>query len=421
MLSCTSVVSLDGGARASGVRLRRAWLKAQRSALALAGRLSDAVAALAARLGAFAEARSRLAATRLAELDFAEARRARAADRWWAAFEAAPLAMGKVSTEGRFVAVNGALSRLLGEPEKAIIGRRVSAFVYPDDLAETGPGRAAPGRRGRREVRLLCAGGRLRWCELATSLIRGQDGRPEYVLVSAVDITRHKRSQAALRDLATRDPLSGLANRRSFDMELARHLRSCAEEGPRGALLVVDLDNFKQVNDSLGHQAGDRLVVEVAVTLRRHLRDDDVVARLGGDEFAVILREGDRRAAEAVARKLVLAVRDEVAAPSAGGVTVSVGVAPFEDRPGAPGNLGPVESLAPVELAGWCRHFLAAADEAMYQVKRSGRNGYAMAGRNEAPRLAKAHSAQSSVAGKALRDGLEGPRASNMAARSAAS
>ncbi len=335
---------------------------------------------------------------RHATSSLAAARNARASDRWRAMFEAAPLGMAKVSTQGRLVDVNPALCVLLGEPERAVLGRRLSAFVYPDDLSrlaggqdDQGGGPAANGETlpaGRAEVRLVCSGGRLRWCELATSVVRNVPGRPGYLLVSVVDITRHKRSQAALRDLATRDPLSGLANRRWFEVQLAQHLRLCADEGPRGALLVMDLDNFKTVNDSLGHQAGDRLVIEVAVTLRRHLRDQDVVARLGGDEFAVVLRDGDRRAAEAVARKLVLAVRDEVCGAVADGsaafpaVTVSVGVAPFELFAGR----GAAEGLA------GAREVVKAADAAMYAVKGSGRNGYAVAGTPDGPKHARQRS-----------------------------
>jgi diguanylate cyclase (GGDEF)-like protein/PAS domain S-box-containing protein len=300
-----------------------------------------------------------------AESQLAAARRARAADRWRAAFEAAPLGMAKVSLDGRLEAVNPAFCALLGEPERALVGRRLSALVYPDDLEvleEAGtPGTKA---QAKGEVRLVCAGGRLCWCELASSVLSDARGRAENILVNVVDISRHKRSQAALRDLATRDPLSGLANRRWFELQLAQHTRACAEDGPRGALLVMDLDDFKAVNDTLGHQAGDRLVIEVALTLRRHLRDRDLVARLGGDEFAVVLRDGDARAAEAVARKLVLAVRDEVTTGQAdGGVTMSVGVAAFELLP----TMG-------------AREALREADAAMYAVKRSGRNGYAVVG-----------------------------------------
>lgn len=323
------------------------------------------------------------------------AQAAKSANRWRVAFEAAPMGMARVGTDGRLQAVNSSLCNLLGEAERSLVGRRMSSLVYPDDLeAMAGPGH--PGKhRGvaKAEVRLVCAGGRLRWCEMASTLVTGPRGRADHVLVYVMDITHHKRSEAALRDLATRDPLSGLANRRWFELQLARHLRACAESGPRGALLVIDLDNFKLVNDTLGHQAGDRLVIEAAVTLRRHLRDHDLVARLGGDEFAVILGEGDRAAAESVARKLVLAVRDEVftvpdrpsgyqgsgdgagAAPGSAAppeVTVSVGVAPFEVLAGAN-----------------AKEALKAADEAMYLVKRSGRNGYALAGAPEGPRLAR--------------------------------
>ena len=145
----------------------------------------------------------------------------------------------------------------------------------------------------------------------------------------------------------------------------------------------------------------DRLVIEVAVTLRRHLRDQDVVARLGGDEFAVVLRDGDRRAAEAVARKLVLAVRDEVCGAVTDGsasfpaVTVSVGVAPFELFAGR----------CPADGPAGTREVVKAADAAMYAVKGSGRNGYAVAGTPDGPRHARQRSgrvADLSSAGPAL-------------------
>lgn len=353
---------------------------------------------LCALLTAMAQAWLNRVEAKKAELALAEARRAHAADRWRAAFEAAPLGMAKVGADGRLEAVNSAFSALLGEPERAVTGRRLSAFVYPDDLdvLEAGAGKA--------EVRMVCSGGRLRWCELASSAVAPAPGEPGYTLVNVVDITHHKRSQAALRDLATRDPLSGLANRRWFEVQLAQHVRMCSDQGPRGALLVMDLDNFKAVNDTLGHQAGDRLVIEVAVTLRRHLRDQDVIARLGGDEFAVVLREGDRRAAEAVARKLVLAVRDEVVVRGAGApeVTVSVGVAPFDMLALVPGD--------DVGAAG--RAMVRAADTALYSVKASGRNGYSVAGSPDGPHHARRRVADLTAQG-------EGPARSSMTAPSA--
>jgi diguanylate cyclase (GGDEF)-like protein/PAS domain S-box-containing protein len=316
-------------------------------------------------------------ARRVAEALLA-ARNALAKDRWRSAFEAAPLGMAKVNPEGRLEEVNPALCTLLGDERPDLVGRRLSALVYPDDLAVLGAqGNPARGRGvARAEVRLLCAGGRLRWCELSSALVRRPGGQPDHVLVHVVDITRHKASQAALRDLATRDPLSGLANRRWFELQLGLHVQACADSGPKGALIVIDLDDFKSVNDTLGHPAGDRLLSEVALTLRRQLRDRDLVGRLGGDEFAVLLPDGDRWAAEAVARKLVLAVRDDVPAADpaeAPGVTVSMGVAPFEGLP-------PAVSAAEA---------LRAADAALYEVKRSGRNGYAVHGAPEGPHHAR--------------------------------
>lgn len=346
-------------------------LAAVRAAVALAGLVTTSLGALSAHL----EGHRAGAALRVA-------RSAKASDRWRVAFEAAPMGMARVGLDGRVQAVNSSLCNLLGEPQTVLVGQRLSSLVYPDDLdALAGPGHPGRGKAvAKAEVRLVCSGGRLRWCEMASTLVGTAGGRPDHVLVYVVDITRHKRSQAALRDLATRDPLSGLANRRWFELQLAQHLRRCAEDGPRGALLVMDLDNFKAVNDTLGHQGGDRLIIETAVTLRRHLRDHDLVARLGGDEFAVILSEGEPKAAEAVARKLVLAVRDEVfaatEAPAGAGpgpeVTVSVGVATFADFEGA-----------------HQRELLQAADAALYAVKHSGRNGYAMAGATDAPHLAR--------------------------------
>jgi diguanylate cyclase (GGDEF)-like protein/PAS domain S-box-containing protein len=338
------------------------------------------VVVLRAALGATAalsrvlENLERRAEARRAAAKLLAARNALASDRWRAAFEAAPLGMAKVDLGGRLQEINPALCSLVGEARPDLHGRRLSALVYPDDLAVLG-GQGNPGKAkgvARAEVRLVRADGRLRWCELSSVLVRDPAGRPDHVLVHVVDITRHKVSQAALRDLATRDPLSGLANRRWLELQLGRHVRACSDGGPKGALLVIDLDNFKAVNDTLGHPAGDRLVSEVALALRRHLRDRDLVARLGGDEFAVLLPDGDRWAAEAVARKLVLAVRDGITAgdaPQAPEVTVSVGVAPF----------GALQRGVNVAAA------LRAADAAMYEVKRTGRNGYSVHGAPEGP------------------------------------
>jgi diguanylate cyclase (GGDEF)-like protein len=177
-------------------------------------------------------------------------------------------------------------------------------------------------------------------------------------LLGALIVTWNRREQ--MRELerqASEDALTGLDNRRRFEQDLARAMARSQRDGATGALLIIDIDDFKRVNDSQGHPAGDRLIQEVAEVLRRRTRRSDNLARLGGDEFAVILprcsREEAEIAAEAIARE-VREYRSEGGAP----VTVSVGVATFGDDPRT--------SAATV---------FSEADTAMYAAKDEGRDG----------------------------------------------
>jgi diguanylate cyclase (GGDEF)-like protein len=169
--------------------------------------------------------------------------------------------------------------------------------------------------------------------------------------------SRRERMQELERE-ASQDALTGLDNRRRFERDLARAMARSRRDHSTGALLILDIDDFKRVNDSQGHQAGDRLIQGVASVLRRRTRQSDTLARLGGDEFAVILprssKEEARLAAEAIARE----VREHRADEGSGSVTVSVGVAMF-------GN-DPRTSAATV---------FSEADTAMYAAKDQGRDG----------------------------------------------
>ena len=167
---------------------------------------------------------------------------------------------------------------------------------------------------------------------------------------------RTERMQELERQ-ASQDSLTGLANRRRFEEDLAAAMARSRREGSRGALLMLDLDRFKQVNDSDGHPAGDKLIKEIAEALRRRTRESDSLARLGGDEFAVIVprcsREEARLAAEAIADE----VRNHRSDTETGPVTVSIGVAMFGDDPRT--------SVATV---------VSEADAAMYGAKDEGRD-----------------------------------------------
>jgi diguanylate cyclase (GGDEF)-like protein len=171
------------------------------------------------------------------------------------------------------------------------------------------------------------------------------------VVATGIDVTERRRLERRLRHLADHDDLTGLINRRRFQEELQRHLAEGRRYGLTGALLVLDLDGFKEVNDNHGHSAGDRVLCAVADSLRSRLRESDIVARLGGDEFAVLLPRETPAEAELVCRSLENAIPAEVSTPGDERIEVSVGFAPF------------VESVESVD------DVLAAADASMYAAK----------------------------------------------------
>jgi diguanylate cyclase (GGDEF)-like protein len=208
---------------------------------------------------------------------------------------------------------------------------------------------------------MIAAGGATRWVAFSASLIRDECGEPISAVAQAVDVTERKRVEQELRHMADHDPLTGLFNRRRFESELERELACAARYGPGGAILVIDLDDFKLVNDSCGHAAGDDLLVEVAAALRRRLRETDVIARLGGDEFAIIVPHADERSARLVAEDLRETVRG-LAVGSGIRVTASVGVRGY-------GGLA-----AP----GARERVVADADAAMYLAKQGGRDRVGM-------------------------------------------
>ena len=209
------------------------------------------------------------------------------------------------------------------------------------------------------EYRLLAKDGSVVWVREETVLVRDEAGEPRFVQGIMSDITERKRSEERLHHLAFHDPLTGLPNRRLFVDQLGHALKLTRRQGNRVAVLFMDLDQFKVVNDSLGHEAGDLLLTVLAQRLRRCLRPEDTLARFGGDEFVVLLEAVDdaaeavrvaERITEELRRPFVLEERQLYAA-------ASIGV-----------SLGHARTHGPEGL-------LREADTAMYRAKAEG-SGY---------------------------------------------
>lgn len=203
---------------------------------------------------------------------------------------------------------------------------------------------------------------------MTISAVRGTAGELTHYVGVFTDITQRKESERRLEHLAQHDPLTDLPNRSLFRDRLRQAIRKNRRDEQALALLFIDLDRFKEVNDTLGHIAGDELLVEAARRITACLRNSDTVARLGGDEFTVILQGvEDREAAAGVAREVI----DALGAPFELGqdtvkLSASIGIA-----------LSPDDADDPDALT-------AAADQAMYDAKALGRNRYSFLTREDA-------------------------------------
>ncbi len=264
--------------------------------------------------------------------------------------------------DGRFKRINPAFERILGYREEELLARPFVEFIHPDDRERTEEEAAAIGAGDgtlQFRNRYFDKAGKVHWLEWCSTPLPDE----ELIYAVARDVTDRKELEDELERLSQHDSLTGLFNRHRFEQEVERQLAHTRRYGNGGALLLADLDRFKQINDELGHAAGDAALRVVADALRDNLRGTDtigrgVAARLGGDEFGVLLPEVDDIGAQVVAERLVDAVA--AAEPVLGDgrpqpLSVSIGIALFDEY-GRP----PAEDL------------LAAADRAMYTAKATG-------------------------------------------------
>lgn len=280
-------------------------------------------------------------------------------NRFQSMFESAPIGTALVDRNGVVVMANDAYVGIFGSEQTR--HRPLVDIVHPDDaedlretLKSVFAGAAAPAQTRRRSNGI---DEEERWVELRQSLIRDAHDQPEFVLVHVLDVTDRERLESQLHFQANHDPLTGLLNRRGFGREFARHVALAERYGHGGALLMLDLDGFKRVNDTLGHTEGDALLRNVASALRTRLRDTDIVARFGGDEFAVIIPNSALDQALAVADAVIATIGAVTAGEGSEvlHVTASVGLALFN-------------------AAASAEAMLFDADLAMYEAKELGKN-----------------------------------------------
>ena len=275
-------------------------------------------------------------------------------------FERGAIGMVMFDPDGTVTRVNAALCTLLGRREKELVGANAEGFIHPDDVAGRREllGELLAGTRNhyRAERRLLRADAEIIWALVDVTAVRDENGAVAYVFGQLQDITARKRVERALEQQALHDSLTGLPNRLALEHRLARSLEQARADGTKVAVLFVDVDNFKLVNDGLGHVVGDRVLVELAGRLAAGVRIGDTTARFGGDEFLVVC-EGvaDEEEARLLADRVLGLVDRPVRVDGRDiALTVSCGVAV-------------VDGSASPEVA------LRGADEAMYRAKENGR------------------------------------------------
>ncbi|MES2883541.1 MAG: EAL domain-containing protein [Pseudomonadota bacterium] len=292
----------------------------------------------------------------------AESQRRNAEMKYQSIFEHSAVGIFQVTLQGRYISVNPAMARMFGytNPSALLlaINRQGNAFYrQPKRLKQLFAQLGERNVVAAFESQVVCADGRLIWISESVYPVHDASGMLQFYEGNAVDITVRKDYAEQLERHANYDPLTGLANRHLLRSRLLKCIETAARERHEVAVMYIDLDHFKAVNDSLGHTVGDQLLNIVSKRLRGCLRDEDTVARQGGDEFVLVLDHSEKSSVPVLALRILKAISEPM---TIGGnemnVSCSIGFSIFP-QDGADGEL-----------------LLKHADAAMYRAKALGRN-----------------------------------------------
>lgn len=290
-------------------------------------------------------------------------------ERYRLLFEESVSGAFQATLDGRFLDANRALLRILGYGRAdELVGQSMARTFAEEDLAFVLGRLDAEGAVVNREVEVSRPGRGAAHMLLSAGVTRVPERAEPMIVGTMVDISERKRLEADLEWMAYHDTLTGLVNRRGLGEQAIRYLSLAERQGSRLALLYLDLEGFKEINDRHGHDAGDRVLAEVADRLRREARESDIVARVGGDEFIALLPDVESPEAAASAARRYARGLEEPVVHEGGSISVSgqVGVAVFPDH-----------GTTLDELT-------SAADRAMYRLK-GGEDVVALAETNGAP------------------------------------
>jgi diguanylate cyclase (GGDEF)-like protein/PAS domain S-box-containing protein len=271
-----------------------------------------------------------------------------------------PMVMSRAK-DGLLVEINEAAAQSLGFSRGELLGARtVDFYVDPDEREALMATLQSQGIARQHELRIRHPDGRILWLLVSAALMPDSD--EALILFTFQDITPVKQREHELERLAAIDGLTGALNRRQFMLEAGQRLREGALHVSPLAMLILDLDHFKQVNDTRGHLAGDEVLRQVSATVMATLRHQDLFGRLGGEEFGVLLMDTDERGARELAERLRAAV-DAMRIVLADGGTIHPTI-----------SIGGAQATTRVDEVPSTVDLLSRADRALYHAKSSGRN-----------------------------------------------